>query len=219
MRKIINDDIFNWFSDANDVNDDQYSYVASMPDYSEFPNYKIEEWKNWFEDCAKKIIESTADNEFSIFYQSDLKKDGVWFDKSFLIMKAAEKSNSQLLWHKIICRVPPGKVTFGRPAYSHILCFSKKFKLDPSHSTADVIPHVGDKTWERGMGLEACIILAEFIKKHSASKKVVNLFCGMGSFVSVADAYELEVIGIERSKKRAEESAQLKFNLKEKIWL
>jgi len=216
MRKIINDDIFNWF---NNVVDGNFSYVASMPDFSEFPNYTLKEWKDWFENCAEKIIEKTADNEFSIFYQSDIKKDGAWVDKSFLVMKAAEKANSQLLWHKIICRVPPGKVTFGRPAFSHILCFSKNFKLDPAHSTADVIPHVGEKTWERGMGLEACLMLSEFLKRHSESQKVVNPFCGMGSFVSVADAFDLEVIGIEKSKKRADESARLNFSLKEKIWI
>lgn len=215
MRKVINDDIFNWFN-SND--DGHYSYVASMPDYSEFPNYKIEEWKEWFENCAEKIINKTDENEFSVFYQSDIKKDGVWIDKSYLVMKAAERAHSQLLWHKVICRVPPGKVTFGRPAYSHILCFSKNFRLDPSFSTADVIPHVGDKTWERGMGLEACLMIAEFLKKHSHSQKVANPFCGMGSFVSVADALDLDVVGIERSKKRAEESALLKFNLKEKVW-
>ena len=43
MRNVINDDIFNWF---NCIDDGHYSYVASMPDYSEFPNYKIEEWKD-----------------------------------------------------------------------------------------------------------------------------------------------------------------------------
>lgn len=216
MRKIINDDIFNWFN--HDASND-CSFVASMPDYSEFPNYSIKEWKNWFEDCAEKIIEHTSINEFSIFYQSDIKKDGVWIDKSYLIMKAAEKMNSELLWHKIIARVPPGKVTFGRPAYSHILCFSKAYKLDPANSSADVIPHMGDKTWERGMGSAACIMITEFLKQHSETQKVINPFCGMGSFVAVADAYDLNVVGIERSKKRAIESEQLKFSLKEKCWL
>jgi hypothetical protein len=51
--------------------------------------------------------------------------DGVWIDKAYLVQKAAEQTGHALLWHKLVCRVPPGVATFGKPSYHHMLCFSK----------------------------------------------------------------------------------------------
>jgi hypothetical protein len=163
-------------------------------------------------------LESTSDNGVAIFYQSDIKHEGVWIDKAFLIQKVADSLGIELLWHKLISRVPAGTITFGRPSYSHIICFSKKLKLDYGKSTADVLPHVGEKMWERGMGVDACVMIAKFLKDQVNSEIVINPFCGMGSFVSVAEAYGLNVIGIEKSSKRAKSSEVVKFNLENKKW-
>ena len=53
------------------------------------------------------------------------------------------------------------------------------------------------------MGLQVCLQIAKFIAKHTNSKTVVNPFCGEGGFLAAANAFDLEVIGIERSPKRA----------------
>jgi hypothetical protein len=191
------------------------SLVSSMPDISEFPGYSLADWKNWFINTATLILSKTAPEGVTIFYQSDIKFEGTWVDKGYLCQKAAEAMGHELLWHKIICRSPAGIATFGRPAYSHMLCFSKNLKADISKSTPDVIPDLGDKTWQRGMGLEACLMAAKFIAEQTPSKTIINPFCGEGSMLAAASVYELEGIGIERSPKRAEKARRLEL-IKEK---
>jgi hypothetical protein len=181
------------------------SLVASMPDISEFHGYTLESWKDWFTSTAELVLSKTPDFGVTIFYQSDIKVNGCWVDKGYLCQKAAESLGHSLLWHKIICRVRPGQATFGRPAYSHALCFSKGLRLtDLSRSTPDVIPEIGDKTWERGMGLEACMMIGKFIAEQTETKTLVHPFCGQGGMLAMANQFGLHAIGIERSPKRAE---------------
>ena len=184
-----------------------------MPDISEFHGYSLEAWKEWFINTAKLVLSRTPNEGVTIFYQSDIKVDGIWVDKAYLCQKAAESLGHELIWHKIICRIQPGKTSFGRPSYSHILCFSKSFRfLDLGKSTPDVIPDIGEKTWERGMGLEACIMIGKFIAEQTTTRTLVHPFCGQGSMIAVANGLGLSAIGIERSPKRAEIARTLAVN-------
>lgn len=206
-RTVHCEDALAWLEGQGDLT--ASSFVASMPDISEFPGYSLEQWKEWFTKAAELILRKTSPDGVTIFYQSDIKHDGVWVDKGYLCQKAAEAVGAQTLWHKIVCRAPAGVATFGRPAYSHILCFSQALKLDPGRSTADVLPSLGEKTWERGMGLEAAVMIAKFIKAHTKGHTVVNPFCGMGTMLAAANGVGLSAIGIERSPKRAEAARKL----------
>jgi len=181
-----------------------------MPDISEFHGYTLDAWKEWFINTAKLVMSRTPEDGVTIFYQSDIKVDGVWVDKGYLCQKAAESIGHELIWHKIVCRIQPGKISFGRPAYSHVLCFSKGVRIrDLSRSSADVIPDIGEKTWERGMGLEACVMIGKFVAEQTNSKTLVHPFCGQGGMIAVANALGLSAIGIERSHKRAETARTL----------
>lgn len=181
------------------------SLVASMPDISELHGFTLKAWSDWFTSTASLVLSKTPDQGVTIFYQSDIKKEGSWVDKGYLCQKAAESLGHSLLWHKIICRVQPGQATFGRPAYSHMLCFSKGLRLhDLSKSTPDVIPDIGDKSWERGMGLTACSMIAKFIAEQTLTKTLVHPFCGQGGMLAMGNQFGLNTIGIERSPKRAE---------------
>ena len=169
---------------------------------------------------AQLIIQKTPEDGLTLFYQSDIKFEGTWVDKSFLIMKAAEKENSELLFHKILCRTKPGILTFGRPAYSHLIAFSKNSRLELNQVTIpDVLPDLGEKTWERGMGLIACLKIATFLKEHTKTTTLINPFCGEGSILAAAQLRGLDVIGIERSPKRARTAEILKINEDETDWI
>jgi hypothetical protein len=209
-REIFCEDALSWLK--NYPISPESSLIASLPDISEFPGYSLEAWTTWFIETAKLILLKTPEKGVTIFYQSDIKLNSAWIDKSYLVLKAAQDSHDQLLWHKIICRHPPGTITFGRPSYSHLLCFSKGFSLDLSLSSADVIPLIGEKTWERGMGLEACVLIAKFIKEQINSKTIIHPFCGEGLMMATADFFGLQAIGIERSKKRAERAKSIKID-------
>jgi hypothetical protein len=195
------------------------SFVASMPDISEFSGWSVPAWQEWFISTARLILSRTDPEGLTVFYQSDIKVEGLWVDKGFLVQRAAELEGHQLLWHKIACRVQPGQVTYGRPSYSHILCFSRNIRLDPGSATADVIPDLGEKTWERGMGLQACLMIAAAIRQHTKTTTVVNPFCGEGSMLAAANALGLDAVGVERSPKRAERSRLLQVQPDRSGWI
>lgn len=192
--------------------------VASLPDISEFPSYTLEQWKEWFQSTARLVLECTPADGVTVFYQSDIKYEGTWVDKAHLCQRAAETCGSRLLWHKIASRVEPGQATFGRPGYSHILCFSKNVRADPAKSSADILPDLGEKTWERGMGLEACLMIAKFVVTQTTCNTLINPFCGQGSMLAAAEVLGLNAIGIERSPKRCQAAKNLKLNMDEKRW-
>ncbi len=186
------------------------SFVVSLPDISEFHGYSLEQWEEWFVETASLILSRCPDQGVVIFYQSDIKFEGTWIDKGYLCQTAARKTQHKLLWHKILCRVSPGVATFGKPSYSHLLCFSKDLRLDIGRSTPDVVSDLGEKTWTRGMGLNACVLIAKFISEQTNSSLIINPFCGEGSMVATANAFKLDAIGIERSPKRALKARELK---------
>jgi len=180
------------------------SLVTSLPDVSEF-RLSLAEWKTWFTNTASLVLSRCSSDGVTVFFQSDITVDGAWVDKAYLVQKAAEARGHALLWHKIACRAPAGTLAAGRPAYSHVLCFAPTLRLrDPKDLRTDVLPSTGEKTWESGMGLDVCRMVARFVQTHTRSHTVVNPFCGEGAMLAAANAEGLSAIGIERSVKRCE---------------
>lgn len=210
------DDAIAWLNNFGETSG--HSFLGSLPDISEFPGYSLKQWKDWFQTCAELILTKTSPEGVTIFFQSDIKHEGLWVDKAFIIQKAAEKLNHNLLFHKIFCRAQPGTIMFGRPAYSHMLAFSKTVVPDLAKSTADVIPELGEKTWIRGMGLEASLMASEFVMKHTSTRTLVNPFCGEGSVLAAANFAGLNAIGIERSPKRVEKARLLQVSADGRSW-
>lgn len=202
QRLVHTADALAWLAEHSPL--ERSSLVASLPDISEFPGWSVADWSRWFCETARLILEKTPEEGVTLFFQSDIKRDGVWIDKGYLVARAAEGQGSALLFHKIFCRAAPGSATFGKPSYSHLLAFSKRARPDLARSTADVVPDLGDKTWVRGMGIQACRVACEFIRSETDTRTVVNPFCGHGSVLAMANYLGLDAIGIERSPKRAE---------------
>jgi len=57
-------------------------------------------------------------------------------------------------------------------------------------------------SWSRAMGAAACEVAIRFISTTGA-RVVVDPFCGQGSALAAANAYDLDAIGVELSKRRA----------------
>jgi hypothetical protein len=190
-----------------------HSIITSLPDSSELPALGFEGWRAWFSDTSALICRSLAPSSAAIFFQTDVKRDGAWVDKAYLVQRGAEAAGSAQLWHKVVCRAPAGIATFGRPAYAHLLCFSRALRLEPKHSTADVLPRLGEMTWARAMGVEACVAACRFLAQHAGARTIVDPFCGLGTALAVANALGLHGVGVELSKKRAEKARHLKVHL------
>lgn len=186
----------------------EHAIVTSMPDSSEL-RLDVDAWAAWFTETARVICNAVADDGVAVFFQTDVKLGGRWIDKAFLIQLGAQQAGTQLLWHKIVCRAPAGVVTRGRPAYAHLLCFSRNLQLDNAQATADVLPRLGEMTWPRAMGIAACEMTAQFLLSSTACRTVIDPFCGVGTMLAVANAYGLDAIGVELSAKRAEQARAL----------
>lgn len=184
------------------------SIVTSLPDVSEV-GLPLDRWKTWFVDAARLCITKVPDDGVAIFFQTDIKKAGAWVDKGQLVAEAAAREGVRLLWHKIVCRRPPGTVTFGRPAYSHLLCFSRALPLDLSRATADVIADPGTSTWTRGMGHLVCRTVCAFVRDCTPTQTVVDPFCGQGMVLAAANALGLNAVGVELAAKRAQKARNL----------
>lgn len=185
------------------------AFVTSMPDSSEVPALGFDGWRKWFASTARLICAAAAENQVAIFFQTDVKREGTWVDKAFLVSLGAEQAGVSCLWHKVVCRAPAGMTTFGRPAYAHLLCFSRGLRLEKGQASADVLPRLGEMTWARAMGVEACEAVAVFLKTHTSCKTVIDPFCGVGTMLAVANGHGLDAIGVELSAKRAEKARQL----------
>jgi hypothetical protein len=189
----------------------EVALVTSMPDISELSIRDLSTYKRWFFDAGRLCLEAVHPESVAIFFQSDIKVNGVWLDKGYLVQRAAEESGVELLWHKIVCRAPAGTTTFGRPAYSHMLCFSRALRADPSRSTPDVVPAQGKTLWSRGMGVEACFLACRWLVRETNCSVVLDPFCGVGTTLACANALALDAIGVELSRKRAERAARLEL--------
>ncbi len=185
-----------------------HAIVTSLPDVSEISR-PLDEWRAWFVDTAALCCASVADDAVAIFYQTDIKHDGRWIDKAHLVASGADRSGLHCLFHRIACRAPAGTTTLGRPAYGHLLAFSRTLTLELGVGAIDVLPSIGEMTWPRAMGLAVCDAVCRWVVAHTGCRTIVDPFCGLGTVLAVANAHGLDAIGVELSRKRAEKARAL----------
>jgi DNA methylase len=205
-RTVIQADALDWLSTAALAG---CSVITSLPDISEVPDLGLEGWRGFFSRAAALVMAAVPDDGVAIFFQSDIKRDGVWIDKGYLVARALEDSGAALLWHKVVCRRPAGSIAFGRASYSHMLCFSRAIRADAARSTADVLPQAGKMTWSKAMGVDACVLATRFIERETTTRTVVDPFCGYGTTLAVANAMGLDAIGVDISARKCRRARAL----------
>jgi hypothetical protein len=188
---------------------EEMAVVTSLPNVDEFQHGDFERWRSWFRDTATLILQKTPANSAAIFFQTDIKHDGVWIDKSFLLQQAAERAESQLLWHKIALRAPIGTTTNARPGYAHLLCFSQQLRATAANATPDLLPQLGTMAWPRAMGHDVATFAVRWLREHAKAQVIVAPFCGTGTALLAANQNGMQAIGIERSKARAQKARLL----------
>ena len=186
-----------------------HAIVTSLPDASELRALGFEGWRRWFVDTAALACATVEESAVAIFFQTDVKREGRWIDKGFLVAQGAERAGSHCLFHKVVCRAPAGTATFGRPGYAHLLAFSRGLRLPTAGASADVLPELGEMTWSRAMGTAACEAVCRFLLASTACRVVVDPFCGLGTVLAVANEQGLDAYGVELSAKRAEKARAL----------
>lgn len=185
------------------------SVITSLPDVSELSALGFEGWRAWFIASASAVLQWLPPTGLAIFYQSDILYEGRWIDKAHLILTAADAENAALVWHKVVCRLPPGTESWGRASYSHMLCLTRGPIPALRSASPDVLPGAGKKSWTRGMGSAACEAACNYLRKHSDTRLIVDPFCGRGSVLGVASKMGFDVLGVEISAKRCRKARTL----------
>lgn len=199
-RQVICADAFEWMrAHAAEVGQ---SVVTSLPDASELPKLSFDAWQQWFVDAARTVIRWLPADSVAIFFQTDIRRSGLWVDKGHLVMRAADEENGFLVWHKIVCRAPPGTISPGRPSYSHMLCVSRSERAFPRRPGPDVVVDTAESSWTRAMGLEACRVACAYLRDETQTRVVVDPFCGRGGLLAVAESMGFASIGVDLSARR-----------------
>jgi len=185
------------------------SVVTSLPDLSELGELDLAGWRAWFIEAARAVIAWLPEEGTAIFYQTDIRVEGAWIDKGYLVMRAAEDGGAALLWHKIVCRSAPGTSAFGRPRYAHMLAFSRSTAARAERARVDVMPDAGFMPWSKAMGVAACRAACGYLLEDGATRVVVDPFCGRGTVLAVANAMGLDAIGVDLGGKRCRAARNL----------
>ena len=185
------------------------SVITSLPDVSELGGVAFDAWRAWFILAARRVIRWVPADGVAIFYQSDIRHRGAWVDKGHLVHTAADEEGAHLLWHKIVCRKPAGTLSQGRATYSHMLCVAHALRDPPRKPSADVVPDAGLMPWSKAMGAEACRVACRYLQDETATRIVVDPFCGRGTALAVANACGLEALGIELNAGRCRSARNL----------
>ncbi|MEI7566418.1 MAG: DNA methyltransferase [Opitutaceae bacterium] len=182
--------------------------VTSLPDVSEV-GLTLPVWREWFLAAVQLVVAAVPDDSAAIFFQSDIKRDGCWIDKGALVMSAAEAAGARVLFHKLICRRPPGTLTLGRPGYTHLIAVSRMLRCPDVLPIPDIITDAGRQPWVRAMGVRAAAHAVRFARDQAGAKVIFDPFCGVGTVLAVANRLGLDALGVEKAKKRCEQSRQL----------
>ena len=188
--------------------------VTSLPDVSEV-GLALPVWRAWFLDAVRLVVNAVPDESAAIFFQSDIKREGVWIDKGALVIRAAEDSGAQVLFHKIVCRRPPGMLTMGRPGYTHLIAVSRAMKCPDVLPIPDIITDAGRLPWVRAMGVRAAAQAVRFARDQLGARTVFDPFCGVGTVLAVANTLGLDALGVEKAKKRCEQARLLAVSASE----
>jgi hypothetical protein len=189
------------------------SVITSLPDVSELPDFDFDTWRAWFAGAVRALLAWVPPEGLAIFFQTDVLQRGVWIDKSHLVQSAAEGSGHGLVWHKIVCRTPPGAVRPGRPGYSHLLCFSRVAHPAFRSALPDVLADAGEELSQKAMGILACALACRFVLEATPASVIVDPFCGRGSVLAVANALGLDAIGVDHSDRCCRAAKALSIQL------
>lgn len=185
------------------------SVITSLPDISELGDLDMPRWQAWFEDAAFHTMTAVPDEGVAIFFQSDIRHEGLWIDKGALVQQAAARARMPLLFHKIVCRKPAGTVTFGRASYSHLLAFARTLRPAAGRATADVLPDAGFMPGKKSMGVNACADACRFVRAETTTRTIVDPFCGFGTVLAVANALGLDAVGVDLSPRMCRRARDL----------
>jgi hypothetical protein len=212
QREVVCADAIPWLRERGRI--EGACAVTSLPDVSEL-GVTLPVWRDWFLGAVRLVVDAVPDASAAIFFQSDIKYEGRWIDKGAMVVRAAEDAGAHVLFHKIVCRRPPGMLTTGRPGFTHLIAVSRAMICPDVLTIPDVITDAGEQKWVRAMGVRAAAHAVRFARDQVGARVVLDPFCGVGTVLAVANALGLEALGVEKARKRAEQARELRVTATE----
>ena len=206
MREVVCADAIPWMKSRGAIAG--ACAITSLPDVSEV-GLALPVWREWFLGAVRLVVASVPEECAAVFFQSDIKRDGRWIDKGAMVTRAAEDAGAHVLFHKIVCRRPPGMLTAGRPGFTHLIAVSRAMACPDILPMPDVMVDAGPQKWVRAMGVRAAAHAVRFARDQAKAKVVFDPFCGVGTVLAVANALGLDAIGVEKARKRSEQAREL----------
>lgn len=200
QNRIVQAEALRWL--AENPSEPGTSVVTSLPDVSELAGADLAQWRAWFVNAVATVARWVPREGVAIFYQSDIRVAGAWIDKGYLVQRGLEDAGATMIWHKIVCRKPPGTIALGRPSYSHMIAASVARRAAPKKPGPDVLPSAGEMRWSKAMGVTACRVACEFLRDETDARVVVDPFCGRGTVLAIANEMGFDTIGVDISAKR-----------------
>jgi hypothetical protein len=183
--------------------------ITSLPDASELPRLTFAAWQDWFVAAATSVLRAIPLDGIAVFFQSDVLHRGLWVDKGALVSEAAKLERADLLFHKIVCRKPAGTAAFGRATYSHMLAFGRGVAPSPRTPRVHVLPDGGFRPSVRSMGALACRDACLEVVRTTATRTIVDPFCGFGTVLAVANLLGLDSAGVDLSARMCRKARTL----------
>ncbi|CAK9082248.1 unnamed protein product [Durusdinium trenchii] len=160
--------------------------LTGVPDIHELDNITLAGYVEWFQMTVKLILEKLPAQSRAIFMQTDVKvtKDG----------NHGRNAKGGTYWQWL-----------NKAGYTHYLCFTND-EADESldRGFPDVI-RKGLSTWTSGAGVNSVELACNYLKSCGC-RIVVDPFCGEGAVLAVANALQLQALGVEHSQKRARQA-------------
>lgn len=168
--------------------------------------WTLNDWACFYLEATKWCFErARAAGAPAVIYSTDQKHAGRWVSSFALMMRAAERANVELVWHKIVLRRDPGKVDIHRPGFTHMAAFGGE-SIKPGKATPDLIRR-GASPYPNGTGLIPARMACEFAGR--AGRVIADPFCGRGTIPAVAEALGFDSIGIDIDPAQAEAARKL----------
>lgn len=193
------------------------SLLVGLPDMAE-TSAALADWQVFFAKAARLCLDAVDEQGLAVFLHTDKRIEDRWVSKAMIVMQAAEAAGSTLLFHKIVCRKPPGTLMMGRPSYSHLMAFSVAARLPAARSTPDVLVDAGEPAWSHGMGPRAAAFAVSNIRALSPTTTLLLApFCGLGEALVAARSQGLDAHGCELNRKRSERARARALGLEGRV--
>ena len=79
--------------------------------------------------------------------------------------------------------------------------------------TADVLPDAGFRPGTKAMGVNACLEACRYVLAETATRTIVDPFCGFGTVLAVANALGLDAVGVDLSARMCRKARTLAITL------